>query len=162
MARIQISMIGLLVIAVFLMLGECVMAQEIPPALPTPDEDDSLFPPIAYACAGAVVASVVCTGFNAVHFARGNPSLGWGIAGSVSAVALGILYGAWANSEDVDDGTLYFAYSLAAVTAVAGILNITGDRGRQETSDQKISMLAGMRPDGSRSLQPTLGLVWRF
>jgi hypothetical protein len=153
-------MIGLLLIAVFLMLGECVWAEDRMD-FPTIGEDD-FFGPIVIACVGAVVSSVVCTGFNAVHLARGNPSLGWGIGGAVSAAALGILYGAWADSEDVDDGTLYFAYSLAAVTAVAGILNITGDRGRQETSDQKISLLAGMRPDGPRSLQPSFGLVWRF
>ena len=111
-----------------------------------------------------IVSSLTCTGFNVVHLAQRNPSEGWGAAGVLSGAVLALLSVAVASDDEIDDQICWQCTgALAAVTFLVGIGNLTGAHGQQQPSaEQAVSLVAGMRPDGPKSLQPTLGLVWRF
>ena len=145
--------ISLLLLAALLLPSECFCA------------DDLLVVMGEGAFLGLTIASsLTCTGFNAVHLAQHNPSEGWGVAGLVSGALLAMLSAAVAGSNEYSEQICWECTgALAAVTLLVGIGNITGAHGQQQPSpEQAVSLVAGMRPDGSRSLQPTLGLVWRF
>jgi len=145
--------VSLLLLAALLLPSECFCA------------DDPLVVVGEGAFLGLTIASsLTCTGFNVVHLAQRNPSRGWGAAGVLSGAVLALLSVAVASDNEINDQICWQCTgALAAVTFLAGIGNVTGAHGQQRSStEQTVSLAAGMRPDGPKSLQPTLGLVWRF
>ncbi len=112
----------------------------------------------------SIISSLTCTGFNAVHLVQRNPSAGWGAAGVLSGAVLALLSVAVASDSEINEQICWQCTgALAAVTFLLGVGNITGADGRQQSSQQQtVSLVAGMRSDGPRSLQPSLGLVLRF